>query len=259
MAQDVNIFKNLVMEQLASAGRAALSGLFPRDFEYYLVALELTTFDGDTIDFFSFPIMPSSITKTETAKTSIYQTLGGITVINSDAYTPEDLTLTGDFGRAFKLMVGNFGDQFVSFKGVKFSNTQGIYHSDEIDANLAKKIPDFNGIVKSGFGCIKILQSIIDRATGHDNGKPFRLYFYNLALGESYLVVPTKNPLVLSQNENKNIIWNYTLNLTIVAPLDRVDFGAGAAPRTLTNLLTQAAIQNAASAVAESVVKYIAS
>lgn len=259
MAQDLNIVKSLLLDQLVSVGRAGLSGLFPRDFEYYLVALELTTFDGDTIDFFSFPIMPSQMSKTETTKTSIYPTLGGITIINSDAYTPRDITISGDFGRAIKLMVGNYGDQFVSFKGVKFSNTQGIYYSDEVDAALANKVPDFNGTIKTGFGCIKILQSIIDRATGHDNGKPFRLYFYNLALGESYLVVPTKTPLTLNQNENKNTIWSYTLNLTIIAPLDRIDFGSGAAPRTLTNLLAQAAIQNAASAVAESVVKYIAS
>lgn len=259
MATDISIFRDYVSGQVASVGRTALSAIFPRDFEYYLVALELTTYDGDTIDFFSFPIMPSQISKTETTKTSIYPTLGGITVINSDAFTPQDLTLTGDFGRSFKLMVGNYGSQFVSFRGVKFSNTRGIYYSDETNAMFAKKVPDFNFAIKSGYGCIKILQSMISRATGNDNGKPFRLYFYNLALGESYLVAPTKTPVTFSQNESKNIIWSYTLNLSIIAPLDRIDFGGSKSPRSLTNLLTQAAIQNAVNRASQTVTKYIAS
>lgn len=254
---DLSLFGEYLSGQVASVGRTFLSGLFPRDFEYYLVALELTTFDGDTIDFFSFPILPSSITKSENTKTSVYPTLGGITVINSDTLTLQDLTLSGDFGRSFKLMVGNFGAPFVSLKGVKFSNTRGVYYSDDINAGFSRKVPDFNFTVKSGYGCIKILQSIIDRAKGHDNGKPFRLYFYNLALGESYLVVPTKNPLILSQNEAKNTIWGYTLNLHIIAPLDRVDFGGSKSPRSLTNLLTQAVVQNAVSKLSKTVVKYV--
>lgn len=254
---DTSIFNEYLRGQVASIGKAALSGLFPRDFEYYLVALELTTFDGDTIDFFSFPILPSQLTKSENTKTSIYPTLGGITIINSSTITPQDLTLSGDFGRSFKLMVGNYGAPFVSFKGVKFSNTNGVYYSDDVNATFSRKVPDFNFTVKSGYGCIKILQSMIARANGHDDGKPFRLYFYNLALGESYLVVPTKNPLVLSQNEAKNTIWSYTLNLQIIAPLDRIDFGGSKSPRSLTNLLTQAAIQNAVNKAAKTVVKYV--
>ena len=47
------------------------------------------------------------------------------------------------------------------------------------------------------------------------------MFFYNPALGENYLVVPPQNALTLTQDDqNGNMIWNYTLNLTIVSPID---------------------------------------
>lgn len=256
---DANDVKQLVIDQVVSTGKAALSALFPRDFEYYMVALELTTYEGDTIDFFSFPIMPSQISKSENVRTSVYSTLGGITVINSDTFTPQDLTLTGDFGRAFKIVFGDLKNDLVTFKGVRFSNSKGVYHSDEVGAKFSKKIPDFNFAIKSGYGCLKILQSIIDRSVAHDNGRSFRLYFYNLGLGESYLVVPTKNPLTMNMNESKNMIWNYTLNLQIIAPLDRIEFGVGKGAKSPSKLLTQAAVQSAVNSLVQTTAKYIKS
>lgn len=256
MAGDVNIFKQTFRDQLAASGRAALSAIFPRDIEYYMVALELTTFEGDTIDYFSFPVMPSALSKVENERTSIYHTLNGTTIINSDSFVPKDLTISGDFGRAFKLVIGNVGEDIVRFRGVRFSNNNGVYYSDEVNAPQVNRVPDLNFGIKSGYGCIKILQSIIDRAKGHDNGNPFRLYFYNPALGESYLVVPTKTPLTVTQNEAKNMIWSYTLNLAIVAPLDRIEFGAGEKRKSLTAALATARVQESVNAVASSVTKY---
>jgi hypothetical protein len=254
---DLDKAKEVVSTRIGRVGGAALSALFPRDFDYYMVALELTDFDGNTIEFFSFPIMPSQITKTENTKTSVYPTLGGTTVINSDVFVPQELTLSGDFGRSFKLMIGRVRNELVSVKGVSFSNITGVYHSDEVNSPFKKKIMDFLPIIKSGYGCTKILQSIISRSTGHDNGKPFRLYFYNLALGETYLVVPTKSPLILAQTEAKNMIWSYTLNLTIVAPLDRIDFGGLNKRKSMAMLLTIAIMQFAVNKIAQRVTKYV--
>lgn len=253
---DLDKAKGVVVTNLFRVGRAALSAIFPRDFEYYMVALELTDFDGNTIEFFAFPIMPSQITKTENTKTSVYATLGGVTIINSDVFVPQDLKLTGDFGRSFKLMAGYVRDELISLKGISYSNMMGVYEPDEINSPLKKKVTEFLSIVKSGFGCTKKLQSIINRSSGHTEGKPFRLYFYNLALGESYLVVPTKNPLTLAQTESKNMIWTYILDLVIVAPLDRVDFGSGK-KRSLSSLLAMAIIQFAIRKAAQKVAKYV--
>lgn len=257
---DTSIYKGLLSSTVAQVGPAALTALFPKDFEFYMIALELTTFEGETIEYFTFPVMPNSMTKTENERTSIYHTLGGTTVINTDSFVPKDLTIQGDFGRSFKIILGDVDKQAVTFKGLKFSNQNGVYAVDEINSNTAfGRVPTFNDSVKTGFGCIKILQSIIDKAKGHDNGKPFRLYFYNLALGESYLVVPTKNPLTFTQNESKNMIWSYALNLSIIAPLDRIEFTQGTQARSLKSLLTQAIVQTAVNNIAKTTVKYIKS
>ena len=40
-----------------------------------------------------------------------------------------------------------------------------------------------------------------------------------MALGESYLVSVSPAGLLLSMSQDKNMIWEYTLNLTTIAPL----------------------------------------
>lgn len=209
-------------DTLNSIGESGLSALFPRDFEIYLCGIELTDFTGATIDFFIFPVMPDSIQKTEAERTSITKTSNGIVVNQSNSFIPKDLTIQGNFGRSFKLLLrkgvelqktSNF------FKGL--SIVQGVLSANDFENTKLKRVfRDFSPEVKTGFGCIKIIQSIIDKSKGSVNGKPVRLIFYNLSLNETYLVVPQKNPLMLSQNINdSNMIWNYTLNLKIIADM----------------------------------------
>ena len=139
-----------------SIGQAALSSLSPHDFEYYMVALELTDGSGRTIDYFSFPVLPTSIQKTEPKRTNIKQSNTGITVLS--------------------------------------------------------------------FGAMNLLRAIIAKSNGiDDQGLPFRLYFYNMALGESYLVTVPSNGLTLNTDaDNSNTLWNYNLTLTAIAPLSLV-------------------------------------
>ena len=61
----VNTEIRRIVDFAAQMGRSALAAAAPHDFEYYLVALELTDGSGNTIDFFSFPIMPTRIRKQE--------------------------------------------------------------------------------------------------------------------------------------------------------------------------------------------------
>ena len=66
-----------------------------------------------------------------------------------------------------------------------------------------------------------MLQAILDKSVGtDDNGKPFRLIFYNLAFGESYQVVVPPNGVRFYQDMSNNMIWCYDLRFTIVAPLE---------------------------------------
>ena len=90
-------------------GQAALSSLSPHDFEYYMMALELTDGSGRTIDYFAFPVLPTSIQKTEPKRTNIKQSNTGITVLNSTAFVPQQITIKGNFGKFFKIILQTKG------------------------------------------------------------------------------------------------------------------------------------------------------
>jgi len=210
-----------VLTDLIKKGRKELHNLFPRDFEVYMCALELVNPDGDPVDYFQFPIMPNSISKTEHESTTVQQSLSGVTVFNRDSFIPKEIGIQGDFGRSFKLT--NF-EQGEYYRGLDFSIREGYLSAADVnDENFVSRgVKELPYGVKSGFGCIKIVQSIIDKAKAHDKkGRTFRLYFYNLALGESYLVVPTRTPFTVTQNvQGSNMIWQYNMSLSIIADLN---------------------------------------
>ena len=217
---------NTIAENLIKGGKLKLSQLYPRDFEIYMCALELVTPDGDTVDYFAFPIMPKSISKGEAEATTVQHGFNSTTVFSKEGFIPKEINLQGDFGRVFKYV---FFESEEYYRGLRFSINEGYYNANLVNNSKAvvKKVAEIPEGIKTGFGCIKVLQAIIDKAKAHDEtGRSFRLYFYNPALGESYLVVPTKSPLSLSQNEqSSNMIWQYSLTLTIIADLNDVQTG----------------------------------
>lgn len=222
-------------------GEAGLNAAFPVDFEYYFTALELVDSLGNTIDYLAFPVQPSSITKVMPKRTNIKKSSSGITVIRSNSFVPEMITIKGNFGRSFKLLVSP--DKYE--QGSIFSVTSGVYTLQDGNVNsLSINYPIFNVGVKTGYGCTKILQAIISKSSSVDrNGRPFRLLFYNLGLGESYLVEVPPNGLTLMQDESMNMIWTYSLELTVLAPIQLVS--AGVSPSSSRTLLTTSVIQNA--------------
>lgn len=201
-------------------GKAALNALYPYDFEVYMMALELTDSEGNTIDYLSFPIMPESISKTEPKRTNIKVSATSTTVLSSASFIPEEITIKGNFGRTFNILLS---PKEPSVQGVAYSINNGVYDLTQINNKnntLGFKVPAFNVGIKTGYGAIRILKSIISKSNGVDkSGKPFRLYFYNLALGESYLVAVPSSGITVSQNLQKNMIWEYSLTLNTLAPL----------------------------------------
>lgn len=224
MAIDTAIVQRQALTLAGSIGEVARHSLFPRDFEYYALSLELTDSGNNLIDYFTFPILPKNISKTESSRVNIKKSLTSINVINSKSLQPQDITIKGNFGRAFKILVSS--NVAVTFKGLRYSQKAGVYNALETgnESNIKDKKKEFNFAVKSGYGCTKILQSIVDKARGVDaQGKPYRLYLYNPIMGENYLVVPSQTPLILSTDDsNSNRLFEYTLNLTIIAPLEYV-------------------------------------
>jgi len=189
-------------------GKSALSSFYPNDIEYYLCAFELMN-STETEAYFVFPIQPSAIQKSEPTRTNVKKSLSGITVLRNSSFVPQELSIKGNFGRKFKLLSDlqgfGFGATLSKIKGVTFDT------------------PIFSTSLKTGYGCNKVLQKILEDSQKLDNnGKPKRLYFYNLGFGESYLVTVPPAGRVFSQTEDQNMIWSYQVNMTILAPLNQL-------------------------------------
>ena len=219
-----NTVVNEAMNLAKSVGLQAIATMMPHEFEWYMIALELATADNKTIDYLTFPIMPNSLSKVEQKRTSIKKSLSGVTVLQNSALPLGEIVLQGNFGRGFKNLVGINND--ISAGALAYSMKAGkydLYSLQEGNNNKIPKVKTFNTAVKTGYGVIKMLQAILSKSVGHDNqGRPFRLFFYNMAFGESYQVVVPPNGMRFYQDISNNMIWNYDLRLTVVAPLDAV-------------------------------------
>lgn len=219
-----NTVVNEAMSLAKSVGLQAIATMMPHEFEWYMIALELATADNRTIDYLTFPIMPNSLSKVEQNRTSIKKSMSGVTVLQNSALPLGEIVLQGNFGRGFKNLVGINND--VSAGALAYSMKAGkydLYSLQEGSNNKIPKVRTFNTAVKTGYGVIKMLQAILSKSVGHDNqGRPFRLFFYNMAFGESYQVVVPSNGMRFYQDISNNMIWNYDLRLTVVAPLDAV-------------------------------------
>jgi hypothetical protein len=206
---------------LNSIGRSGLNMKYPDEFELYVIALELTDENFITQQYFVFPINPSSIEETEPKLTNIRKTLGGITVLRNTTFVPTQISLSGTFGRNFKVLIGEKYEDFLHGFALRDGRSAktGLPQFDQTIGNGAKDL--FDNRIKTGYGCIKILEDIIQQSTQIDaNGSMRRLIFHNPALGNSYLVEP--GTLTFKMNEQSNMIWNYSLQLTSVAPLESI-------------------------------------
>lgn len=190
-------------EFLKTIGKAGLNALYPNDFEAYFIALELVDSSDKTLEFFTFPIMPNTLSISEPEITNIKKVNKGITSLKTDSFIPRDISMVGTFGRNFRILIRNKFIDFNSFRG-----GLGLLHGD------------FDGLtIKTGFGSMKVLQNILQNSKTLDQkGKPVRLYFYNFAFSENYVVEVMDK--VFSQSKESNMIWNYNVNLKAVAPIN---------------------------------------
>jgi hypothetical protein len=172
----------------------------PREFEMYIITFELCDSNRQTIQWLSFPILPSSITKIEPVSTNIIKTFGGIIVTKTDEFIPQSITLSGNFGRGFIDMDKKF------FYGIRRS---GRYPLEINEPNTP-----FHSTVKTGFGVMKELQKLLKYSRKQINYKPNILYFHNNTFSESYMC--EVRSVRFFQTLETNMIWNYEIELDIV-------------------------------------------
>lgn len=255
MNGQARIVSQRVNQLIANIGKGALATLFPKDFDAYMMGIELCDSQDRTIDYFAFPVMPESITKSEPNRTNIKRTSSGVTILTSNSFTPEEITIKGNFGRSFKFYLSPVAP---AVQGVAFSTMGGKHDLLSTKSNLIfGQATAFSIGIKTGYGAHSILRAIINKSSGVDaTGQPFKLYFYNMALGESYLVTVPNSGFTSSQTMDKNMIWDYNLTLTVIAPLNALK--SLRKRNSMLHLLTFSLIQQGVNAAAEAITTSIA-
>lgn len=180
-----------LLDDYSKIGREGINASFPDEIEYYACAFELLDGKGSTLQFFSFPIMPQTMSENKSSITNIKKTNTGVVVTTHSTFVPFDIPLAGHFGRTFR----------------KISNVKTDFNKEYF----------FSSDYKTGYGCIKILEGIFKQSTVADSfGNPVKLLFYNLSLNSHHMVeILSFN---LTQNKDMNMIWQYNINMKAVAP-----------------------------------------
>jgi hypothetical protein len=190
-------------------GSAGLHTLFPNEFEYYTISLELLDSDKNTVEFFVFPITPQSLSISKSHTKTIKKTQNGISTHKSPTFTPLPINLSGNFGRTFKILLAQDGDK------------EGRTTLTKAFTSFSDLPNEFSSTIKTGYGCLKILERIFERSKELDSkGKTHTLIFYNPVFGQSYVVEPRS--LNIGTNSGSfNRIHSYSLSLVAVAPVEQ--------------------------------------
>jgi hypothetical protein len=204
--------------QKRQLGAAALHALYPKDFSYYFLALQLVDSRNNTVDYFAWPILPDELRETHTELTSIKKTMAGVNVVKNPTFNPRPISIRGNFGRRFKLLIAG---QSIEFAGFNLSMMNGKF--DITNNNILDNvIPQFSSFAKNGYGCIKILEAIKEKSKKLDgNNKPYSLFLYNPVLGNNYQV-EFNSFSHFQDKDTHNMVPGYTIQLTAIAPLDSV-------------------------------------
>lgn len=195
---------SLVSELVREWGRDVLHSLYPKEFELYMISLELVNPDNDIEEYFTFPINPHSMSKIEPYTKTIERGFNRVIVNRNSSFTPQDLSIKGNFGRDFRILVRQ--KESVTFNSI-------------LSKSKFFQEVEFNHTLKSGYGSFKILQRICQRSNELVEGKPMKLYFHNFMLGESYLAEVLD--FTAEQSLASNMLWNYSLRLKIIAPINQ--------------------------------------
>jgi len=203
---------DILRPQLNQIGKAGVNALFPNDFEYYAITLELTDSKGKTVDYLTFPVTPSMIGFDDKKVVNIKKTMGGVTSLDTDTEIPKFITMSGMFGRKLRLLISPPIENSQSTANGIFSSVSGN--------GLQINSPVLNAKLKTGYGATKVLEAIIKKSSSLDQyNRPNRLYLYIPPLGHNFLVKATQ--FRLDQDyQSSNMLWKYTLAFTTLARIE---------------------------------------
>lgn len=203
-----------------TAGKWLLTQANPNEFEYYMMALELLDSDLATHSYFVFPIMPSQISYDNVPLTKVTQTAAGVSVLKQDQFNIKKLTLSGSFGRDFKVLMGT---EMLNLTNALTTSTVG------------SALHNFSASIKTGYGCIKYMEAIFKQLQQLDSkGKPHHLILYNLAFNQKFLVELESEQY--QQQLDSNMVWNYSITLKAIGDAEHY---LGSKIKSTSALVTQ--------------------
>lgn len=201
-------------------GRDYINSKFPDEIEFYACAFELVDSTGKTVEFFSFPVMPSSMNESFQNISSVKKTMSGVVINKNPSFIPFKISISGDFGRRFRNVYSL--DKPAAITGTLTPGTGAIGLGSDANnlINRNKKVSNiFDTDNKTGYGSTKILEKIMKLSVGSDNyQKPYSLYFYNLAFNSAFQV--DIETFSFSQSKDKNMIWSYSISLKAICPAE---------------------------------------
>lgn len=213
-------FPRAIQELTVDIGKAGVNALFPNEFEYYAVTLELTDSQGNTVEYLTFPVSPESMSYNNTTLVNIKKGMSAISALDNETFQPRKIEMTGTFGRKFKILLNSEIGK-TSPDGANDTAANGVFETSKSnDVNVKKAI--FNAKLKTGYGTTKILEAIVEKSKGFDiYNQSHRLYLYNPALGHNWLV--KVNSINFSQDRtSSNMLWKYNIQLTAIAPVEKI-------------------------------------
>ena len=215
---------------ISNIGRAGLHALAPDDFEYYACTFELINYFGETEDIFHFPVMPNGIQIGRQSLVSIKKTGQGYLSQFSNSFAGRSISLSGTFGRKFRLLINNIGGKNLASGGLQ-----------QFDLN-----------VKTGYGALKLLERLVERSFELDPvyKMPRRLIFHNYTLNHNHVVEIIN--FQQSQSLENNMIWNYTLEMKMLADIKEWQ-NANSKKGHLKDLLAMAALNKSINNILDNV------
>lgn len=214
-------FPREIRDLSTEIGRAGVNALYPNEFEYYAVTLELTDSQGDTVEYLTFPVSPESMMYDNATLVNVKKSMAGVTALDNETFQPRNIEMTGTFGRKFKILLNNeLGE--VNIRKSEDSTVNGHFNTFKANA-VNVKTAIFDPKLKTGYGTLKVLEAIIEKSRGLDkNNQPHRLYLYNPALGHNWLV-KVRSVNFQQDRTNSNMLWKYNLQLAALAPVESVN------------------------------------
>lgn len=196
----------------------------PYDFEYYLTALELIDDNGRSIMYFQFPLNPSDMSISEPGGHEVSRTMSSVVVSDMDVWNPSSIEMSGSFGREMKILAMNKNGR-MSVGEVGLMVSKSIVPTDMPSSFRIRKWSSLLGqnlLVKTGYGAIKMMQTIIsgDKIIDKNTGNPYKLILHSHMSGDSYWV--KVRDFSMTQSTSTNTVWNYRLVLDGVCPLEYV-------------------------------------